>query len=214
MKISNNLITISFSALYFSFALSGCSTLNKKECINADWASIGYQDGFDGHNESRIGQHREACAEYGVKPVLESYLLGYNKGSYEYCRPFRGYQHGLKGKRNKNICKAEQRQPYNQAYSQGKRIYDLEDKIKEIKTFLDNEVLTLKSLKKERLKVEHQLISDGLTKQNRILLVQRLRALDGEQQSSIKAISDHENLLRNSLKRVKHLRKSNAYKTY
>lgn len=214
MKISKNLIPISFAALYISLALSGCSTLNKKECINADWASIGYQDGFNGHKESRIGQHREACAEYGVKPVLQSYLQGYNKGAYEYCRPFRGYQHGLKGKRNKNICKGEQRKPYNLAYSQGKHIYNLEDKIKEIKTFLDNEVLTLKSLKKERLQIEHQLISDGLTKHDRILLVQRLRALNGEQQNSIKAISDHENLLRNSLKKLKHLRKSNAYKTY
>jgi hypothetical protein len=52
----------------FSFCLilllfSGCVILNKERCLNADWYSIGYVAGARGYPASKIGEHRQTCAD-------------------------------------------------------------------------------------------------------------------------------------------------------
>ncbi|MDH5469903.1 MAG: DUF2799 domain-containing protein, partial [Gammaproteobacteria bacterium] len=46
--------------------LQGCATLNKEECVVADWRLIGYQDGVAGKSASTVGGYRKDCAEYAV----------------------------------------------------------------------------------------------------------------------------------------------------
>ena len=104
-------------------ALVSCSTLNKNECLNADWSTIGYQDGFQGKLRSRIAKHRKACTEYGVKPILDQYLVGYEEGLVEYCQPARGYRRGLLGYNNKQLCNGAPHKPYTDAYRYGYDIY-------------------------------------------------------------------------------------------
>ena len=58
-----------FSAFTIFFVAS-CATMSESECEEADWEIIGLEDGAQGHPLSHIGQHRKACAEYGVKPDL------------------------------------------------------------------------------------------------------------------------------------------------
>ena len=46
--------------------LSGCATMSAEECATGDWHMIGFEDGSMGYTVDRLGQHRKACAKYGV----------------------------------------------------------------------------------------------------------------------------------------------------
>jgi len=60
---------------------TGCSTLSQEECLVADWQLIGREDGAVGRDASYIGNHRKACADYGIVPDLQEYQHGYERVS-------------------------------------------------------------------------------------------------------------------------------------
>ncbi len=35
--------------LLFVFLLTGCATLSQEECVNANWQTIGFEDGIQGY---------------------------------------------------------------------------------------------------------------------------------------------------------------------
>jgi len=80
-----------------ALAISGCATLSKDQCLMGDWYEIGVQDGAAGYAPDRLAQHREACAEYRVRPDREAYRAGWDDGIGAYCTPERGYQEGRRG---------------------------------------------------------------------------------------------------------------------
>ena len=77
--------------LLLALVVSGCASMNKEECLTADWRTVGFHDGAAGHTADGIDAHRQACAEYGVVPNLDRYLDGRKSGLKEYCRAARGY---------------------------------------------------------------------------------------------------------------------------
>lgn len=109
--------------------LSGCASLNKSECVHADWRSIGYEDGVKGYTADRIGEHREACARYGVQPGVDEYTAGRERGLGEYCRAANGYRLGLRGAAYRGVCPAVAEGPFLQAYRQGKAVYAVEQQL-------------------------------------------------------------------------------------
>ena len=64
--------------------LAGCSSMSKNECLTVDWRTVGYEDGVAGYSGDRIGQHRKACAKYGVTTDLELYQQGRERGLREF----------------------------------------------------------------------------------------------------------------------------------
>lgn len=50
--------------------LSACASMSKDECLNANWKTIGYEDGSLGRPETTIQAHRKACAKINVTPDL------------------------------------------------------------------------------------------------------------------------------------------------
>jgi hypothetical protein len=72
-------------ALALSALMVACATLGKDECLRADWYAIGLEDGARGQPLERSGDHRRACAEHGVTPKIEPYLVGRNEGLKSYC---------------------------------------------------------------------------------------------------------------------------------
>ncbi len=85
-------------------ALSGCSSLNEKECQAADWRMIGYEDGALGRSTMQLKEHREACAKHGITPDLDTYRMGHEAGLVEYCHPLKAYQLGRGGKAYPRLC--------------------------------------------------------------------------------------------------------------
>ena len=105
--------------------LAACSssTMNRDECMAVDWRTVGYEDGVAGRAGDRIGEHRKACAEYGVTPNLAAYQAGRAEGLREYCQPHNGYRYGAEGRAYYGACPADLAQPFVEAYDAGHELY-------------------------------------------------------------------------------------------
>src|SRR5687767_3457821 len=80
-----------FTAMTLLALATACSSsMSKDECRTVDWRTVGYEDGVAGRAGDRIGDHRRACAEYGVSPNLAAYQAGRTQGLREYCQPHNG----------------------------------------------------------------------------------------------------------------------------
>ena len=154
---------------------AGCATLNEEECLNADWRSIGCEDGARGARPSRIGQHRQACAEYAIQPDLDAYNAGHKQGLKTYCRPGNGYHAGLKGSSYNNVCPAALERGFLQAYKAGHHIYKLETQIRSLAGQIKKEEKELDEVKTQLGQLEAELVSDGVSSQRRIELLAEVR---------------------------------------
>ena len=103
--------------------LAGCATLSKEECLMVDWRTVGYEDGVAGRTGDRIGQHRKACADHGVRPDLDAYQAGRAAGLREYCHPRNGYQVGVSGAGYGGPCPADLAPAFMAAYDAGRELY-------------------------------------------------------------------------------------------
>jgi len=77
--------------------LAACASLDKDECLHADWYAIGLEDGARGHAVERLGDHRRACAKHNVMPDSERYVAGRNDGLKSFCTYERGFSEGRAG---------------------------------------------------------------------------------------------------------------------
>ena len=109
-----------------------CATLSKEECHSADWQMIGFEDGSQGHHSQRIGAHREACAEHGVTPNMEHYLLGHKKGLGNYCNFRNGLLLGERGGSYNGVCPAPLDQEFRKGYRDGKALYAMQEELQAI----------------------------------------------------------------------------------
>ena len=106
--------------------LAGCATLDKNECLRADWYAIGLEDGAQGRPLERLGEHRRACAEHGVTPQTESYLAGRSEGLKTYCTYERGLWVGKSGQSYAGVCPAGN---FPTGFQRGREIYDLQRRL-------------------------------------------------------------------------------------
>jgi hypothetical protein len=110
--------------------LAACSaTMSKDECRAVDWRTVGYEDGVAGHSGERIGEHRKACAEYGVTPDLDAYRAGRAEGLREYCQPHNGYRAGVSGAPYYDSCPPELAPAFVAAYQSGRELYVRERRV-------------------------------------------------------------------------------------
>lgn len=115
-----NLLRLTF--LGFVFLVSACATLDKDECLNADWELIGYEDGVKGYSAQRIGEHRKACSKHGVTPDLEKYTKGRERGLKVYCTPQNGFKVGQNSSVYRDVCPADMDAEFKKAFEYGGRI--------------------------------------------------------------------------------------------
>ena len=113
----------------------GCATLEKEECLTADWNLIGYEDGLKGYAPERIGKHRKACAEYGVTPNANAYTGGRSRGLFQYCTPARGFALGRNGSPYSDVCQThpDLEEEFHTGFLAGRKIYIIESEISEKK---------------------------------------------------------------------------------
>jgi len=111
--------------------LAACSTatMNKDECRAVDWRTVGYEDGVAGRSGEQIGEHRRACAAYGVTPDLEAYRAGRAEGLREYCQPHNAYRAGTSGAVYYDGCPADLAPAFVKAYDAGHELYVRERRV-------------------------------------------------------------------------------------
>ena len=105
--------------LFMVALLSGCATMSKKECLNANWDAIGYSDGSRGIHYSHLEKRRQSCLEYQVVPDDIAYRHGWDQGIRRYCTSTTGYNLGTAGKAYPNICPSDVAADFRSGWEQG-----------------------------------------------------------------------------------------------
>lgn len=106
---------------------AGCATMNQDECLTGDWALVGYQDGTNGYPPSYMDKHAKACAAYGVRPDVTTYLDARERGLFEYCTPPRGFREGRTGRKYFGVCPPPTVSGFLAGYDDGLRVHAAEE---------------------------------------------------------------------------------------
>lgn len=164
--------------VFLSVGLVSCATLDKDDCLSADWQLIGFNDGAAGYETKRLEQHRDACAEYGVVPQIDDYLQGYDRGVIRYCTAVNGYATARAGQVFNAVCSGDLRPAFAygfelgvEAHRQVERLADAEERLKELKAAQHADKHALNQARDALLTDEH---SSG----RRARLLDDVRSLD------------------------------------
>ena len=125
-------MTMRTTLLAAMLLLAGCASLDRSECLSANWYAIGVEDGARGQSVERLGAHRRACAEHNVAPDAERYLAGHREGLKSFCTYERGYALGRAGKSASGTCPAELRDDFLAGYRQGRELHGLARRLEEV----------------------------------------------------------------------------------
>jgi hypothetical protein len=146
-----------FTAMTLIALVAACSSsMSKDECRTVDWRTVGYEDGVAGRASDRIGDHRRACAEYGVSPDLTAYQAGRTQGLREYCQPHNGYRYGAQGRPYYGACPADLALAFTEAYDAGHELYVREQRV------IDTDA-SIAYRRREIARLEDSIANAGLT---------------------------------------------------
>lgn len=112
--------------------LAACASMDKNQCVNADWYAIGLEDGARGRAVERLGDHRRACAEFNVTPDTNRYLAGRNEGLKSFCTYERGYSEGRAGNMYHAACPLPAASAFLAGYNRGRELHDLHNRFDEV----------------------------------------------------------------------------------
>ncbi len=168
----NNKILILFINTFF---MGGCATMNKSECENADWRTVGMENGADGHLPAYLGKHRTACATYDVTPDLDKYMEGHNIGVKQYCTAANGFNVGNDGDHYNGVCPSGLEAAFLPAYEHGYDHYLLNKKISDTESSIRYKSNDIDELMNEIAELEKQIISDDTSEAQRADLLERVK---------------------------------------
>jgi hypothetical protein len=180
--INTNRLRI-FTLLAVFAWLPGCATLDKDECLVADWRLIGYQDGVAGKSSTALGTYREDCAKHAVVPDLDAYQVGRAEGLLEYCEADNGYRLGSSGRGLSSVCPSHLEVDFRAAYDRGREIYLARSAVKTTRSRIYNHQQTLQDLEEEKGYKLAELIADGLKAEQRVLILYEITQLEQEMHS-------------------------------
>ncbi len=155
--------------------LNACASMNKSECLNADWKIIGMEDGADGRLPSYIGEHRTACAGYNIKPNLDTYMQGHNIGILQYCTAQNGFNVGQQGKTYNGVCPQELEIQFLGAYEHGYEYYTLNSELDNIDYSIESKHHDIIDVKHEISNAEQKIISNDTTENQRVNLLEIIK---------------------------------------
>lgn len=161
-------------------SLTGCATLSKSECLTADWQIIGLEDGANGRPTSYIGNHRSACADYGVKPNLDAYLAGHKRGVDQYCTYQTGYNLGERGSSYNKVCPENQYAEFSSGYQKGRQAYVLLSEVRGLKDSYNGFINRLADIDHLIADKEALIIADTTTPNYRKQLLDEVKLLNSE----------------------------------
>lgn len=121
--------------------LAGCATLDEAECRSVDWFDLGVRDGADGYAATRIGDHRQACSEFGLGVEQAHWRRGYEAGLESYCTIDNGYAVGRRGMYYGRVCPLDMERDFLAAFALGRETYDVEQEMAQ----LDQRIVSLES---------------------------------------------------------------------
>ncbi|HAJ92078.1 MAG TPA: hypothetical protein DCO71_05600 [Gammaproteobacteria bacterium] len=191
--------------------LQGCATLDKDECMLADWRLIGYQDGVAGKSATVLGEYREDCAKHAVVPDLDAYRAGREEGLQQYCEADNGYRLGNAGRGLPAICPTVLEGDFRDAYNAGRELYLARSAVNKTHSRIDNRKQTLSTLGSNRAQKLAALIADGLKADQRVMILYDINELQQEMDSVEDEIVDLESDLEEQQASLDHLSRNSTY---
>lgn len=144
-----------------SIVLTGCATMNKSECLTADWRNVGQDDAQSGNKLSYLAQHQKACVKHGVSADSEEYTAGWQAGIQQFCTAESGWRYGSAGKYYRNTCNAAAEPAFLEAFTLAKSIYSKKAEVsrqqRRLETLVDK-LVSDKLTKEERLELANERI--------------------------------------------------------
>jgi len=160
-----------------SLMAGGCATLDKSECRQADWTIIGLEDGARGRPVSYIGNHRKACAEYGVKPDLALYQRGHADGLKQFCTADNGFSLGRAGRTYNNVCPPDLNGQFLAGYETGRELHALSSDINRMQNDVRNMQTELDGSTKRQQNLENLLVSGTISASTRKSLLDQVKQM-------------------------------------
>ncbi|WP_299197575.1 DUF2799 domain-containing protein [uncultured Amphritea sp.] len=160
--------------------MAGCSTLDKEDCLSADWQLIGFNDGVGGRDAGRLEQHRDACSDYGVVPLMDQYLLGYDRGVRRYCTAINGYNEARAGKALNPVCSGELQPEFVRGFELGIQTHQQLTRLESARHELSILTSEQHSDVRDRNDKREQLIMDGISSDTRSFLLSEIDELEHE----------------------------------
>jgi hypothetical protein len=121
--------------------ITGCSSLSKEECQDANWSSLGKSDAMRGKTSPQHASYKKDCSEFGFKVDEKKYLSGYNQGLELYCNYQNGYDLGKKGYGSHLYCEKSSID-FKKGLKVGRTEYELIQKKKQQKEKLKEQLIT------------------------------------------------------------------------
>ena len=191
--------------------LQGCATLDKDECMLADWRLIGYQDGVAGKSATVVGEYREDCAKHAVVPDLDAYRAGREEGLQQYCKADNGYRLGNNGRGLPAICPTALADDFRDAYHAGRELYLARSVVNKTHSRINNQKQALSNLEKSRAEKLAALIADGLKADQRVMILYDINELQQEIESIEDEIVALELELEDQQDRLDHISSNDSY---
>lgn len=153
--------------------LAGCAGMSEQACVTADWRTVGFEDGTLGRSPASIGNYRQACAEHGVTPDLESYRAGHAEGVEIYCRASNGFEVGRSGAAYQGVCPADLEGEFVAEYNTGRRLFELESALRNTEARIASNYRAQEGIKQELTEIGVTMIASETTAEERLRLVTR-----------------------------------------
>ncbi|MDP5142401.1 DUF2799 domain-containing protein [Rheinheimera baltica] len=154
--------------------LTACASMDKSECLTADWRTIGFEDGAKGKNETAISEYRQDCADHGVTPDLTAYRRGHREGAEQYCTHRNGFAVGRSGGSYQSSCPSALEADFLSGFRDGQQLYQLQRAVNAARSAFDKQQRLLTQLEQDIVVKTELLVEDGLTRDERIALLNEI----------------------------------------
>ena len=134
--------------------LSGCSYLQNitstdESCEITSWMQQGIEDGSNGYLVTQFDDRVAACATHKVVPNIAAYAKGHKQGIKKYCTQSSGFQAALKKDFVYNgVCTKETAVGFITGMNQAQKLALLKEKVKQSKSTIQQQEITVQNLKK------------------------------------------------------------------
>lgn len=157
--------------------LSGCATMSKEECKQADWYLKGVDDATHGFALDRVVEHGKACARINIVPDMKDYREGHAKGARLYCVPEKGYSEGRGGSAYNGICPVELEPKFLRAYRDGQELYNIQRNIDRMINIINGNQSKIDNNYNEIAQLKREIVNSS-SEQDRRYIMRRIDELE------------------------------------
>lgn len=201
----------SHALILICLAAVGCASMDKDECLVADWRLIGFQDGVRGKSAAAVGTYRKDCADYHVVPDLDAYQAGRREGLRQYCVPANGYRLGNAGRAYNAVCPAPVERAFRAAYNTGRDIYLARSRVNNTQSKIQQQQQAIQSLEGDRQDRLMGMIQRGVTSEQRVQMLYDVATIEKDIRAANADIATLEYNLEQQQAELDHLQNTNPY---